>query len=41
MKKNILAVYSEVSFQKIRKNQKLFEDVKNFLEKRGFIFVGW
>ena len=41
IKKNILAVYSEVSFQKIRKNQKLFEDVKNFLEKRGFIFVGF
>jgi len=36
--KNIKIIHTEVEFMQIYKEQPLFEDIKSYLEKKGFIF---
>ena len=37
--KNTLAIETEVEFVQIYQNQKLFEDIKKYLQSKDFIFI--
>ena len=38
---DVKLIYSEVEFMEIYENQPLFDDIKDYLEKRNFIFLGF
>lgn len=38
---DVRLIYSEVEFMEIYENQPLFDDIKDYLEKRNFIFIGF
>lgn len=39
--KDVKLIYSEIEFMEIYENQPLFEDIKHYLDERGFVFLGF